>query len=216
MTNKYLQPFEPVVDFLADFLGENAELVLHDLSDLEQSIYMIRNGHVSGRKIGDPITDLVAKALKHNDTSVQYQCNYVGRSKNGQQLKCATCYIRNETNDIVGALCINMVVDGFVKAQEFITSFLQNLNPVENQVVEEHIGITVPEMINNRIDDIITSFSVPRSELSKSDKQLIVEELNNEGVFLLKGTIPRVAKELNISEPTVYKYLQKVKHPSII
>ncbi|MFZ6111845.1 helix-turn-helix transcriptional regulator [Escherichia coli] len=211
MTKLSLQPFEPIVDFLADFLGQNAEVVLHNLSDLEQSIYKIRNGNITGRKVGDPITDLVAKAIKLNDSSVQYRANYKGRSKNGQELKCATCFIRDENNNIVGALCINMAVDDFLQAKMFIDSFLQHFNEQKDEKVQEHIGMTVPEMIDTRIDDIIMSFSVSRNTLTKDDKQRIVEELNNEGVFLLKGTILRVAKELELSEPTVYKYLQKVK-----
>ena len=36
--NAALQPYIPMVDFLADYFGDYAEVVLHDLTSLEQSI----------------------------------------------------------------------------------------------------------------------------------------------------------------------------------
>ncbi|WP_275040883.1 PAS domain-containing protein [Salmonella enterica] len=49
MKNTCLEPYEFLIDFLADYFGENTEVVLHNLSDLESSIHKIRNGHISGR-----------------------------------------------------------------------------------------------------------------------------------------------------------------------
>ncbi|EKA1241440.1 helix-turn-helix domain-containing protein, partial [Salmonella enterica] len=47
--------------------------------------------------------------------------------------------------------------------------------------------------------------------LNAENKSHIISLLNDEGVFLLKGAVTKVAKKLNISEPTVYKYIQKLK-----
>lgn len=209
-----LSYFEPMVDFLADFLGENTEVVLHDLTDLNQSILKIRNAHISGRKEGDPITDLVAKAIMLNDSTVNFQCNYLGRSKNSRALKCATYYLRNEDQKIMGAICINIEVDDFINAKNFIDKFLQGITGrIESPRprVEEHIGMTVPEMVDSRISDIIESRATPIEHLTQADKMEIVSQLNDEGVFLLKGAVAKIAKELCLSEPTIYKYVQKVK-----
>ncbi len=47
--------------------------------------------------------------------------------------------------------------------------------------------------------------------LSTNDKKNIINELNEEGIFLWKGTIPKTARFLNISESTVYRYLGELK-----
>ena len=47
----------PIVKTIAQTFGRNCEIVLYDLSGLQHSIIAIENGHVAGRKIGDPITD---------------------------------------------------------------------------------------------------------------------------------------------------------------
>ena len=49
---KDLESYKVLVDFLADYLGENTEVVLHDLSDCQSSIVAIRNGDISGRELG--------------------------------------------------------------------------------------------------------------------------------------------------------------------
>ncbi len=51
--NETVRRFLPMVDFLEQILGKNSEIVLHDFSDPDHAIVDIRNGIVSGRKIGD-------------------------------------------------------------------------------------------------------------------------------------------------------------------
>ena len=63
--NKLLEKYVGFVDFLADFLGRDAEVVLHDVTDLENSVVAISNSHISGRASGgQPATDLVPENTK--------------------------------------------------------------------------------------------------------------------------------------------------------
>ncbi|CAH0534407.1 Transcriptional regulator DauR [Vibrio stylophorae] len=209
------QPYEVMVDFLADFLGENAEVVVHDFTDLHQSIRKIRNGHVTGRKVGDPITDLVVKTLgdKENANTL-YRCNYRAITKNQNILKCATYFIRNSEKNIIGAMCINMLVDDYVRVKQVLDSFLCGVLPqsdIQLDEVDENLGQTVPELVDSRITSVIQSAGIPVETMAQNDKVDIISRLNAEGVFLLKGSVHRVANELDLSEPTVYKYLQKLK-----
>ncbi len=41
--NPLLKPFFPLVDFLADVFGEDVEVVLHDVLDINKSVVAIRN-----------------------------------------------------------------------------------------------------------------------------------------------------------------------------
>lgn len=80
--NKYLEPYVPLMDFLAAFLGKSTEIVLHDLMDWHCSVVAIRNGHISGREMGSPVTDLALQVLneaKYKD--VPYISGYQSRAK---------------------------------------------------------------------------------------------------------------------------------------
>ena len=61
------------------------------------------------------------------------------------------------------------------------------------------------------IQTVLGKISIPADRLSSNEKIEIVKELNEQGVFLLKGGVSKVAAALSISEPTVYRYLQKLK-----
>ena len=62
--NNVLKTYIPLVDFIAGIVGPNCEVVLHDLSNVDESIVAIRNNHISGRKVGGPLTNLGLKLLK--------------------------------------------------------------------------------------------------------------------------------------------------------
>ncbi|AAV79253.1 PAS domain-containing protein [Salmonella enterica] len=215
MKNTCLEPYEFLIDFLADYFGENTEVVLHNLSDLESSIHKIRNGHISGRSVGDPITDLVVRAMKNNDSEVHYQCNYLSKTRDGRRLKCATFFIRNKQGEIVGALCLNTVVEDLIalndKLSHFLSIFVGQTDNNNGTQLDEHIGLTIPEMVDLKINNVINIGNINPESLNAENKSHIISLLNDEGVFLLKGAVTKVAKKLNISEPTVYKYIQKLK-----
>ena len=105
--NETVRRFLPMVDFLEQILGKNSEIVLHDFSDPDHAIVDIRNGIVSGRKIGGPATDLALKIMhdaKYRD--LPFITGYEGRGAGGKTLESATFFIR-EDDEIVGMLCVN-------------------------------------------------------------------------------------------------------------
>ena len=115
--NKKLEPYVTLVDFLADYLGENTEVVLHDTTDWHNSIVAIRNGHVSGRKIGAPITGLALDMVKSRVYEEQsYKVNYKGLSAHGYTIRSATYFIKDDYKETVkrGAIkYVNMSEDDF-------------------------------------------------------------------------------------------------------
>ena len=64
-----LQGFIPIVEGIAKTFGKNCEVVLHDFSNLQSSIIAIENGHVTGRSVGSPMTEVGLKAIKKGDTT---------------------------------------------------------------------------------------------------------------------------------------------------
>jgi predicted transcriptional regulator YheO len=47
--------------------------------------------------------------------------------------------------------------------------------------------------------------------MTQNERIAIIQELNKDGVFLLKGAISEVAEQLKVSEVTIYRYLNGVK-----
>lgn len=215
MTNKeILQAHIAMVDFIADISGPNYEVVLHDVSKPEASVIAIRNGHITGREIGSPLTDLALKVLKQKDyLGTDFITNYDGYSDQGKKFLSSTYFIKNDSGELVGMICVNNDISCISDLNESYKLLMERFNYVEkepnNSPYKESFDTSLVDVANSIISKTINNLNVPPNRMTIDEKVRIVHELNEEGVFLLKGAVSEVAEQLNISETTVYRYLNK-------
>lgn len=220
MKNEYkdfLGKYIPFVDFLAEILGRNSEIVLHNLKDLDASVVAIRNNHISTREVGDPATDYVLRMVKEGiDKKEDYKINYRDiANRNNQRIKSASLYLRRD-NEIVGMICVNTdetlfsEIEKSVNALELLLGTYQN-NREKNNVSRETVSRSVEEMAENIIMELSIQKGISINQFKQEDKFDSIMKLHDNGFFLLKGAVPEASKILKISEPTVYRYLQNIK-----
>lgn len=200
-----IRKFIPLVDFLAEVLGSNAEIVLHDFTDIENSVIAIRNGHISGRGIGAPATDLALRVIKDVALSSQnYLTNYQGKSQIGKILRSSSFMIRNDIQQIVGMLCINIDES---EQQGDIKPLIMGTT----DTAIERFSKTVDDVTDESIQSVLSKIQMPPERLSQNEKIEIIKELNSNGVFLMKSSVYNIASRLKISEASVYRYLKKIR-----
>jgi len=209
MTNKeVLSIFIPIINFLGEILGENTEIVLHDISNPEHSVIAIQNGFHSGRTIGSSLTDF-AFQVTHNQAykTQDYLVNYTAKAK-GKNFIASTFYIKNN-GELIGMLCLNTdttIITNFMKATHQFVGCL----PVG---VSMTMGETITEpttMVEENLDVPIVSFAdsnIAPERMTRQEKMEIVWELANQGIPRMKGAISEIAKQLELSESTVYRYI---------
>jgi predicted transcriptional regulator YheO len=213
--NKNIKNYITIADFLGEVLGQNTEIILHDVTNYEHSIVHIINGHISNRKIGDPITDLVLEFIAtESKGNKQFICNYNSKTIEGRLLYSSTYFIRDEKNEIVGALCLNSDYHEMKKSLSFLTSLLPNY--VDDKVlslnnIKENLNSNPQELTLNKIDAIISQFDVAPTRMTTVEKTDIIGALNDCGIFNIRGSVQEVADKLNMSEPSVYRYIKKIK-----
>lgn len=210
-----LVPYLHLVDFLAEVLGSDTEVVLHDVEDMERSVVAIRNGHISGRRIGSPATNVVLKIIKEGKASkIEFLANYRGLAADGRALRSSTFLLHDDHRDLIGILCINIDTRKFEQFRDYLDNFIQlRAEKGDNATVERFPG-SVEELAFDSIETIVSEAGVSPQRMSQDEKIMIVRRLNEGGVFLLKGAISRVAARLGVSEPTVYRYLNTIKKGS--
>lgn len=59
-----LKKYIPLVETIAEMFGSRCEVLIHDFSNPQHSIIVIENGHITGRKVGDPITDFALSSWR--------------------------------------------------------------------------------------------------------------------------------------------------------
>ncbi len=210
--HKLLISYLPMVDFIADCMGGNTEVVLHDLTDWHKSVVAIRNGHLSGREVGSPITDLSLNILKTASfEQLPYMANYQGVAKNGHSLKSSTFFIKDDTGAMVGMLCVNTDYHALTEAHLQLESLISALGIQTGGGVTENFTMNVSDLVQANLFRVCPNLEELVGRMSQKDKLEIVEKLDELGTFLVKGSIVCVAEKLGVSVPTIYRYLNMIR-----
>jgi predicted transcriptional regulator YheO len=211
-----LKYYEPVVDCIADLFGPSCEVVLHDVRRPTNSVVKIRNGDVTGRTLGSPLTNLGLEILQSRRFTRTTFGNYQTRTKDGRTLNSNAVMIRDEAGTIVGMLCINWDVTPVLAMKRNLATVYRNGSfAVESpsRDLKEHHASDVPTLIRSIIQDEVKKNGHHRHKMNKKEKRLhIVNSLYRRGVFNVRGAVQQVARALGISNVSVYKYLEEVRH----
>lgn len=219
LVNK-LQELFSFADFLANSLGNNTEIVIHDTRDVSQSIVYIHNGHLSGRKIGDSMTNFALKLVKRNQHMLEnYTTAYYATNATNRKFRSSTYFIKNQKNSLIGMLCINTDMTDLENVKHMLDSITQVSNNADGSPSQKSIpplellSGNPTDTIRLMIQHTLARYPVDVERLTKDEKVAILAELDEAGVFLMKGGVSLVASELKLSGPTVYRYLQKLHQP---
>jgi predicted transcriptional regulator YheO len=202
----------PIVKTVSTTFGKNCEVVLHDFSGPQHSIIAITNGHVTGRKIGDPITDFALASWRQGgfgDDKKDKLINYKTKTKDGKILKSSSVFIKDVKNKIIGCLCINYDMTGYLMFERVINEFC-TINEL-NEEKEETFVKDVDEILDSIIDKAIEGINKPVSLMQKEDNLRVVEVVDKRGGFMVKGAIARLAHKLSVSRYSIYNYLDELK-----
>lgn len=211
-----LEQYIPLVEFMAAICGKNYEIILHDSSTPERSVIAAYNAHLSGRRVGDPMTELARELIRDGSyLEHNFVANYEGRIRGGKRFVSSTYFIKSE-GELRGLICVNHDVEDFFAMGEHLTSLMQAFSlPGQSQstaAYTEHLDDSISNLSSNLIRTTVMGYATAGPRMSTADKLDIIRTLDAQGIFSTKGSVGQVAQELNISEPTVYRYLQKVRN----
>ncbi|MGF0040402.1 helix-turn-helix transcriptional regulator [Peptoniphilaceae bacterium SGI.131] len=221
-TNK-LEQFKTIVHFLGSFLGPDYEIILHDLSKLPDTIICIENNHLSGRKVGGPITKSALKMI-HEKIYLEkdYVINYKGKSDK-KTFRSATMFIKDDDENVIGLLCINFSDERFELLQDKLFELLHPKDWAKIQVskvfdeddkqkgeeVEEYYG-SIDELMENIYQEAVSDIKIPLDYMKQEDRLEVVKVLDKKGMFKLKGAVSYVSNHLKCSQATIYRYLTMI------
>jgi len=204
-----LHSLEPVVDAVAVMFGEHCEVLLHSLEDLSNSVVKIANGHVTGRSVGSPVTDLAIKTLKNAEqTDSDVVGAYYSTTRDGRKLRSVTALIRNGSKPI-GLLCVNM--DMSAPLLDILRTFVPGSVPADEDS-PEHFVMSTDELVHKSVETAITEMNKERQVSPASKNKRVVGELFKQGIFDVKGAVDIVARELGVSRYTIYNYLREIRN----
>ena len=207
MTPAQIEFYKRLARSLALQFGPNCEIVVHDLEteNMDHSIVVIENGHVSGRKLGDGPSHIVLESMHENATEV----HDLTKTADGKLLKSSTIYIRDDAGNPVGIMGINFDIT-LMKAFE---RSLDALTGTGNK------GYTVPEPITKNIGDLLEDLlreceqyvGKPAALMTKDERIRAIGYLDRRGAFLISKSSERACEFFGISKYSFYSYLNEAK-----
>ncbi len=200
----FIKPYVSIIEATVTLFAPFLEVAIHDIpSGKITAIY----GNISNRKVGDPspLAELQVPTDKFPDVfDPYYETNW-----NGHKIKCTTVTVRDDNKKPVALICFNFDTSVFQDIQLNLKTFLEVKNTADNPVTlfaENWQG-----RVDNFISDYLTSHKLVMTNLTREQKQDLVEELSNHGVFFYKNAAPYVAGQLRISRATVYNHLKVLR-----
>ncbi len=189
--------------------GQKAEVAVHDFSKLPNSLVHIE-GKVTRRKLGAPITDLIIKRLRIDGDDVQDINSYRTVTREGRILKSSTTFIKDASHKVIGAFCINFDITDYLNAISLVNEFVEMEHPVE-VAAKETFTNSLKETIEAIMEPVILEIGKQPVSMSKEEKIQLIQALEYQGVFLLKGAVEYLANLLGVSRYTVYNYLKEIR-----
>lgn len=198
-----------ILDILERHFGKNVEIVVHDLSlDYEHTIVDIRNGEVTGRKIGGTGDLLGLRALRYTHSTEGDCFNTLTYAENGKILRSSTLFFRNEEGVAVASIAINEDVTESIRYEQYLHRY--NRTEESGDATELYRG-DVNKMLDYLINSALLEVGKSPSSMTKEDKMRIVELLDRRGAFLITKSGPKICEILDISKVTLYNYLESIR-----
>jgi predicted transcriptional regulator YheO len=204
-----LNLLERMAEGIVAVVGPHCEVVIHDFSNLEHSAKVII-GEVSGRKPGAPVPDLefVSNELDENTPD---QLNY--RIKVGsKELQSSTIWIKDDHGTPVGAICINIDYAELNQASKILDRFIAPIKKTPDLVVQDTWARDLDELINLSVTTHLRQKDIPQIEdLTQDEKLNLIEVVEKQGLFKIRGAAKRLAEILNVTRASIYNYRASVK-----
>ncbi|MGF6952466.1 putative transcriptional regulator YheO [Neobacillus sp. B4I6] len=212
-SKKVLESFIPIAKSTAKMFGTNCEVVIHDLTNPQASVMLTVNNHVTGREIGQSFDHLVKTVLRSEDFKEDYLAGYTFVTEDKRTIRSSTSLIRDSKKKVIGAFCINFDVEALNQMQQFMNTFLSTQVEVqENETKSDDDIENVEGIVDQLIKQIIQNSVHP--VMKRHEKIELIRFMDEKGIFLMKGSVEKVASLLGISKVTVYSYLDEIKNKS--
>ena len=193
---------------LALQFGSDCEVLVHDLTadNVDHTIAVIENGHVSDRKLGDGPSPIVLAALSGGGQDMPDQLGYLSRTHDGRVLKSSTIYIKDALSQPIGILSINYDITSMQMANKALLSFMET-KETESAELPDAIPQNVNDLLAQLIGRSVDLVGKPVAMMNKEDKIRAIQFLNQTGAFLITKSGDKIARYFGISKYTLYNYM---------
>lgn len=197
---------------LAAQFGEDCEIVVHDLTqdNRENTVVIIENGHVTGRRVGDAFSHIVLEAISTGREPEDQLC-YLTKTRDGRVLRSSTIFIREDEEDPnsqpIGIISINYDITHLVSIEQAARRMIRY--PETASAEPTRITSNVADLLEELIEQSVAMIGKPVEMMNKDEKVRAIGFLNDMGAFLITKSGDKVSQHFGISKFTLYNYIDE-------
>ncbi|GKV57241.1 hypothetical protein NCCP2222_31880 [Sporosarcina sp. NCCP-2222] len=206
--DRIFEAYKRIADAIYAVFNVNCEIVIHDTTRLESSLIYIK-GDVTGRAVGAPTTEVILRELKKDPDDVQDLIGMKTNTKNGKILKSSTVFIRNNENEIIGFLGINFDVTMVTAVQQLLAGLVEPFGNTDDQEVDESYATHIDEVFDKITNSTLVELGINLATITREERIRFVQRLDKKGMFLIQGSIDRIAELIGVSKQTIYNSLEE-------
>ena len=204
------------LSFLADLVPKLSraiapicEAVLHQNTSRPPTIRAIGNGYITGRTVGDLMTQVFIDGEDMRDHS-EPLFNYKSTLPDGRRIRVSVIPITHN-DKVIAYLGINFLTHDLEMAQQALSLIIQT--EPHPEVIEENF-LWPRDVVRKSIDEYLQICGRPVAMLRKRERVELVRRLRERGVFGMRGAVDEIASILGVSRTAVYNYLNNAKGKS--
>ncbi|MBI1881474.1 MAG: PAS domain-containing protein [Chloroflexi bacterium] len=186
-------------------IGPQCEVVVHDLSDMEQSIVWIK-GVVTERNLGGCMTARGLSLVRAGRTEDSY--NYTTRTRSGKMVRSSLIFFNDRQGDPLICMEINFDASPFVAFRRALETLA---DPVEVYDFQDAFIDDAPQMLETMFHRAADFIGKPTTQMDKTDRLRMVQLLDDAGAFELRKAIPTIAGYLGVTRFTIHNYLNEIR-----
>lgn len=183
--------------------GSSCETLVQDMSDPSHPILAIYNGQVSGREVGSTADILGSTRLIDETAMTTDFVNLYATTPAGAQIKSSTFHLMGEGYNL--ALGIDFDYSSLVFANRILVDLMSADADLQSALWEN-----TDNGLQQIFDECLAAVGKPVSALNKNDRIRVVALLEQKNAFSFRKSVPFVAKHLQVSRYTIYKYLDQI------
>lgn len=201
-----------VASGIAKVLGDDTEVVLHDLTKRE--IVFMHNSKITGRERNYRINPTVYDVISNLADGEGHLIGYASKSAQGKKLRASHFMFMDEDNNPAAMICINQDPSRIQEIISYLSESIKIRDVDETAVNDTSYSLNDEDYIQNIMKDAIIK-SVKQLDPgyinTKEGKLMLLRKFKFQGVFSVKEAVPFICETLSISQATLYNYLREIR-----
>lgn len=118
--------------------------------------------------------------------------------------------IHDSKGRAVAAFCVNVDADAIERLRrDFDAIYAGQASPADQPPADDG-DLTLEELVNDIIEVALHPFRDSIDRMTKAERVAAVAAMQKRGMFLLRGSVDRVAKRMGTTKFTIYNYLEEI------